>query len=110
MERRPSTAFSIYLEGMELRPELLPSAFHEEPTWPRVPDVTREELVEIVRRAQEPGPDQEFYVLLFQVNTPHPQASGLIFWPPKELEDAAPEEIVEAALSYRPISLGPAGA
>lgn len=93
---------------MELRPELLPAADPEEPGWPRVPDIARDELVEVVRRARNPGPDQDFYVLLFQVNTPHPQASDLIFWPPDELRDATPEQIVDAAMSYRPISLGPA--
>ncbi|MEU1620652.1 bacteriocin immunity protein [Streptomyces sp. NPDC005722] len=77
------------------------------PARPRVPDVTREELVEIVRRvtADPAGEDTDYYLLLFQSNTLHPRACDLVFHPPAGLEDASPEQIVDAALAYRPIAL-----
>ena len=49
-----------------------------------VPDVTREELVEIARRAMcfEPDFPNEAYMLIFDANVPLPNASNLIFCPP----------------------------
>ncbi|WP_326573084.1 bacteriocin immunity protein [Actinacidiphila glaucinigra] len=77
------------------------------PARPRVADITREELVEIVRRVEDDpaGEDTDYYLLLFDCNTPHPRASGLLFHPPAGLEDASAEQIVDAALAYRPIAL-----
>ena len=76
------------------------------PGYPRVPDIARDELVEIVRRILTClPPDQDWYLLVLETNTLHPAASGLIFWPPPELESASAEEIVDAILSYRPIAL-----
>ncbi len=76
------------------------------PARPRVPDVTRDELIEIVRRILAGDlDDQEYYLLLLDTNVPHPGAGDLIFQPPPELEDAPPERIVDAALSHRPIAL-----
>jgi hypothetical protein len=75
------------------------------PTCPRVPDITRDELVEIVRRIRTClPPDQDWYLLVLKSNTIHPAPSDLIFWPPPELESASAEEIVDAILSYRPIA------
>ncbi|MDB5340306.1 MAG: hypothetical protein JWN70_5925 [Planctomycetaceae bacterium] len=47
-------------------------------------DVTREELVEIVRRAmpQNGYPDAEAYMAIFDVNVPRSGASNIIFYPP----------------------------
>ncbi|XVQ11977.1 bacteriocin immunity protein [Spirillospora sp. CA-255316] len=76
------------------------------PAYPRVPDITRDELVEIVRRIRTSrSPEQEWYLLVLKTNTSHPGVSDLIFWPPPELESASPEQIVDAALSYRPMAL-----
>jgi hypothetical protein len=75
------------------------------PANPRVPDVTRDEVVEVVRRIRECGPDEEHYRLLFDTNVRHPSASALIFHPPAGLEEASAEEIVDAALAYSPIAL-----
>ncbi|WP_119730064.1 bacteriocin immunity protein [Thermomonospora amylolytica] len=94
--------FRFYAAGRSSRDFALEAA---RPKPRRIPDITREELVEIVARIQSSGPEAEYYVKLFEVNVPHPRASGLIYWPPKELEGATPEEIVDAALSYRPIEL-----
>ncbi|KUL47041.1 hypothetical protein [Streptomyces regalis] len=74
------------------------------PAYPRVPDITRDELVAIVRRVLEFGPDDDYHLLLFETNVVHPAASGLIFHPPAGLEDASAEQIVDAALAHRPIA------
>jgi hypothetical protein len=108
---------------MELRPELCPPPVPAEHaaqphapaedcapetaglSGPRVPDITRAELVEIVRRILAADEHADYYVLLLEANVPHPRVADLIFWPPPELVDAPPERIVDAALSYRPIAL-----
>jgi hypothetical protein len=75
------------------------------PARPRVPDITRDELIEIVRRALAPGPDQDYYLLLFETNMKLPGALRLIHHPPAHLADASAEQIVDAALAYRPVTL-----
>ncbi|MBA5690734.1 hypothetical protein [Rugamonas apoptosis] len=76
-----------------------------------VPDVTREELVEIVRRAMKPdrGEVHEAYMAMFECNVPRPHASNLIFYPadydpnsdtwgggkPMSDYDPSPEQIVD---------------
>ncbi|TDC49682.1 hypothetical protein E1281_23055 [Actinomadura sp. KC345] len=76
------------------------------PRHPRVPDVTRAELVEIVQRIMtSPSPDQDWYLLVLESNTSHPAVTDLIFWPPPELESASAEEIADAILCHRPIPL-----
>ena len=49
-----------------------------------VPDVTRAELVEIVRRAmpQSGDPAYEAYMAIFDANVPRRKTSNLIFYPP----------------------------
>ncbi|MGW2744083.1 hypothetical protein [Streptomyces sp. NPDC001450] len=79
------------------------------PARPRVPDVTREELTEIVRRilagCASGDPDTDHYLLVLQTNVAHPRAANLLFHPPAHLADAPPERIVEELLAYRPIAL-----
>lgn len=90
---------------MDLRPELLPETCAE---YPRVPDITRDELAEIVRRildCERSEEEQDHYVLVFETNVIRPGALDLIFYPPDGLEDATPEQIVDAAQAYRPIAL-----
>src|SRR4051794_6820457 len=41
------------------------------PAWPHVPDITRDELVGIVRRIRTDD-DTDYYVLLLRANVPHP--------------------------------------
>ena len=72
---------------------------------PRVPDITREVLVEMVRRVLEAGPEQDHYLRLFAANVAHSGASGLIFHPPAGSADTSPDRIVDAALAHRPIDL-----
>lgn len=75
------------------------------PAWPKVPGITRDELTEIVRRVLANDAEADYYLLLFEVNTPHPEAASLIFHPPVELQGAPTEAIIDAALSYHPIVL-----
>ncbi|MEU5942612.1 hypothetical protein ABZ807_26355, partial [Micromonospora sp. NPDC047548] len=75
------------------------------PATPKVAHVTRDELIEIVRRIQAADDDIDYYVLLLDTNVLHPRVTDLIFWPPPELANASPRAIVDAALSYRPIGL-----
>ncbi|MFD4557403.1 hypothetical protein ACFWP5_24305 [Streptomyces sp. NPDC058469] len=69
-----------------------------------MPDVTRDELVEVVRRILDDDPDAEDYLRLFTTNVAHPAASDLIIHPPSDLADASAEQIVDAALAHRPIA------
>jgi len=79
-----------------------------------VPDVTREELAEVVRRAMQPDRAglHEAYMAVFDCNVPRPRASNLIFYPadhdhvsntwgggkPMSDYDPSPEQIVDWAL------------
>jgi hypothetical protein len=78
-----------------------------------VPDVTREELVEIVRRAKKTDKTglHEAYMAIFDCNVPRPHASNLLFWPadydessgtwgggkPMNDYDPSPEQMVDWA-------------
>jgi len=74
----------------------------------RIPDVCREELIEIVRRAipMTGDPDWEYYMELFDAQVAIPCASGLIFGPDDSTNvdlstyNPTPEEIVDRALEY----------
>ncbi len=98
-----------------------------QPPARRIADITHEELIEIVRRIQEPerafaaqeanrtpserhadhhgdrlAALQSFYLELLEAQVAMPEVSDLIFW-----DDLEPEEIVDRALAYRPIALPP---
>lgn len=75
------------------------------PARPKVANISRDELIEIVRRIQAADDDIDYYVLLLVTNVLHPRVTDLIFWPPPELVDASTAAIVDAALNYRPIGL-----
>lgn len=75
------------------------------PAHPRVPDVTRDELIEIVKRILAVDSEIDYYLRLFQANVTCPGAQDLIFLPPEDLAAATPTQIVDRALSYRPIAL-----
>lgn len=79
-----------------------------------VGDLSRAELVEIVDRLQNQSADEEEedrLVALFNDSVPHPRASDLIFYPEREFGEAYRErqptadEIVDAALNYKPVEL-----
>ncbi|MDO3411212.1 hypothetical protein QWJ34_15710 [Saccharibacillus sp. CPCC 101409] len=104
---------------MRLRTELEPRSGG---AAARIEDITRDELIEIVRRIQEPeravaaGPEEaetpaeqpdagelrDFYLELLQANVTMPGVSDLIF-----RDDLDAEEVVDRALAYRPIILPP---
>ena len=70
--------------------------------------LSKEELIKLVRDIYEVNFDnEENYdkaILKFRENVPHPEAADLIFYHNPEL---SPEEVVEKALSYKPIILPP---
>lgn len=74
-----------YSCGAPDRAELIELACTPPPV--RLPDVTRDELVEIVRRILA-DPTDDWYIAAFDLNTVMPGASGLIFHPPSELANA----------------------
>ncbi|WP_369255354.1 hypothetical protein [Streptomyces sp. R35] len=97
-----SAHFTGYAGWRELEDFALEAA---RPAYPRVPDVAREELVEIVRRILDGDPEHEYYLRVLEANVTNPRASDLIHHPPAGLEDASPERIVDEILAYRPIAL-----
>ncbi|MCX4706813.1 hypothetical protein OG726_51365 [Streptomyces sp. NBC_01373] len=75
------------------------------PARPVVSDITRDELVEIVRRLLMASPESDYYLRLLEANVSHPQVSDLVFHPSDILQNASAEQIVDEALEYRPIAL-----
>ncbi|MFJ8802849.1 hypothetical protein [Streptomyces sp. NPDC102487] len=75
------------------------------PARPVVADVTRGELVEIVRRLLTVSPESDYYLRLLEANVSHPGVSDLVFHPSDDLRGASAEQIVDEALKYRPIAL-----
>ncbi|MFJ4188208.1 hypothetical protein [Kitasatospora sp. NPDC089509] len=75
------------------------------PARPRVAEITRNELVEMVHRIRTGCPETDYYLRLLEANAPHPRVSDLIFHPRAELRDATAEQIVDELLAYRPIAL-----
>ncbi|MER5863731.1 hypothetical protein [Kitasatospora sp. NPDC002040] len=75
------------------------------PARPRVPGITRHELSELVHRVQDADPDADYYLRLLEANLPHPRVADLILQPAPGTEGVTAEQIVDAALSYRPIAL-----
>lgn len=74
------------------------------------PKLSRDELIELVKKISDPKNDDEDinnWLELFKHNVPHPEASDLIFWPRYHNLGSNPtaEEIVDKALSYKPIQL-----
>lgn len=68
-------------------------------------ELSKKELLELVEKImQADGSEQEIDEMIdvLERNVPHPQVSDLIFWNEKEL---TPEEIIEEAMNYKPITL-----
>ena len=61
-----------------------------------MPDITRAELVEAVRRFLAGDTDTEQYFRLFTTNVAHPALSDLIFHPSSDFADVSAEQIVDA--------------
>jgi hypothetical protein len=94
--------FVTYWESRDVEDFALEAA---RPARPKVPNVTRDELIEIVRRIRAVDEDSNYYLLVLETNVANPGVTDLIFNPPAQLANASPEAIVDAALSYRPIAL-----
>ncbi|WLQ37977.1 hypothetical protein P8A18_33050 [Streptomyces castrisilvae] len=75
------------------------------PARPEVADITRDELVEIVRRLLTAASESDYYLLLLETNVPHPRVRDLVFHPLDGLQDASAAQIVDEALKYQPIVL-----
>lgn len=71
----------------------------------KVFDITKEELIELVRRAKDYETykeDTNFYVQVLKANTIMPDISDLLCYNKEKL---TPEQLVEKALNYKPIIL-----
>ncbi len=69
--------------------------------------MTREQLIELVQRIIDvDGTEHEIDRMLdvFESQVPYPGASDLIYWDERDL---SAEEIVDLALSHKPITLPP---
>jgi len=74
------------------------------------PSLTRHDLVVLVQRIMNSeGTEEEIaeWMHLVQSNVPHPAVSNLIFYPSKGGPPLSAKQIVDRALAYRPIALGP---
>ena len=64
-------------------------------TPPVTPDISREEIIELISLATEPGRKQTFYLNMLEKNLPNAEISDLIFWPDRERTN---DEIADEAL------------
>jgi len=69
--------------------------------------LSRKELTELVRKIMNvEGTEEQIdkMIDILEANVPHPYVSDLIFYPDEDREQTA-EEIIEKALSYKPVQL-----
>jgi len=77
----------------------------------KIPNISRNDLVEILELAQDNlvDPSLEYYLKLFDANVVMPGASNLLFHLPEDWpyssDDPTADEIVDYVLSYKIISL-----
>lgn len=76
----------------------------------RVADVTRAELVEMVRRVMEadrPEHDTAFWLKMLEINIPDERISDLLFWPDDYFghegcnQELSPEQMIDVALGRK---------
>ena len=86
-----------------------------EPAARKIPDITYEELLELVTRVSgAAGAEHElhFWLRLLEANLPDPRLSDLIFWPDEYFGDGgssrelSPKEILDIALAANPTDGG----
>lgn len=75
------------------------------PARPVVADMSRDELVECVRRLVMTCPESGYHLRLLDANVPDPGVRDLVFHPSDALKDASAEQIVDEAMKYRPFAL-----
>jgi hypothetical protein len=80
-----------------------------EPAQKRIPDITRDELLELIRRAstaENEEHESQFWLGLLEANLPDSRISDLIFWPGEYFGDGnnsrelSPEQILDLALKH----------
>lgn len=67
--------------------------------------LSKEDLIELVGKIMNvEGSEEEIdrMIEILKQSVPHPEVSDLIFW---NENDLTPEQVVELALSYKPIQL-----
>ncbi|MFJ4710473.1 bacteriocin immunity protein [Streptomyces anulatus] len=74
-----------------------------------MPDLTRDQLVELVRKIMaDHGTEEEVdrLVELLEASVPHPRVLNLIYHPDMEgfTDGLTAEEVVDTALSYTPLA------
>lgn len=72
-----------------------------------VADVSRDDLIAVVRKILEPDTSERerlWYLDFMTRNTPHPAVSDLIYWPGHD-DKVLAEDVVDQALAYTPIVL-----
>ncbi len=70
--------------------------------------LSREELIDLVEGIKDPRgteDDTNRDLAVLEANVPDPNVSDLIFWP--NGPELTAEEVVDKALAYKPIQLGP---
>ena len=72
----------------------------------------RDQLIGLVQRIMCADAATEIehqrLIELFEDRVPHPEASDLIYYPDRHFDgEPTPEQVVDAALAYRAIELGP---
>lgn len=76
-----------------------------------VSGLTRADLIALVERilsGEGTEEEQAELVRALERNVPHPRVIDLVYWPRQEgfdRDDLTAEEIVDAALAYKPIAL-----
>jgi len=94
--------FVVGVEARDLHGFAIEAAL---PLPARFAEISREELIWLVEQVMLGTGDSDYYLGLLEANVLHPNASGLIFWPPPHLMNATAEQIVDEILRYRPIAL-----
>ncbi len=70
------------------------------PEPPYLPNISREEYLELIRRVMNGEGEYVFWLALLRLNLSCPPLSDYIFY-----DDLTPKQILEKALAYKPIAL-----
>lgn len=92
------TFFGGYAETMTAAEAAFGAAL---PVWPKVSDITRDELVELVRRVQADEENAGWFDHVLETNVPYFRVRDVYTHP----EEMTAEQIVDAALAWRPMAL-----
>ncbi|BCY11210.1 hypothetical protein [Actinoplanes sp. L3-i22] len=90
--------FACYWESMSLEEAAFGAAL---PVWPKVDGITRDELIELVRRVQVGEENAGWFDHVLEANVPYFRVHDVHRHP----EGMTPAGIVDAALAWRPMAL-----